>query len=65
MQIGDLVKENPASILGFEGDPSDSLGIILAVEDEIATVSWFYHEIFGAHESYCIRAEVIILNKNT
>ena len=65
MQVGDLVKENPDSILGFDGDPSDSLGIILAVEDGIATVSWFHHEIFGAHESYCTRAELIFFDKNT
>ena len=65
MKIGDLVKESPDSILGFEELYSDSLGIILDVEDGIATVSWFHHEIFGAHESYCTRAELIILNKNT
>ena len=64
MKVGDLVKENSDSILGFDGDAdSDSLGIILAVEDGIATVSWFHHEIFGAHESYCTRAELIFLIK--
>ena len=70
MKIGDLVKENPDSILDFGrvyyGDPaSDSLGIILAVEDGIATVSWFHHETFGAHESYCTRAELIFFDKKT
>ena len=65
MQVGDLVRESPDS--GFiEGYIDEqSLGIILAVEDGIATVSWFHHEIFGAHESYCTKAELIFFDKKT
>ena len=66
MQVGDLVRENPDCAFACDGDVDDqSLGIILAVEDGIATVSWFWHEIFGAHESYCTRAELIFFDKNT
>ena len=67
MQVGDLVQENPNQGLGYalDVDVGYTLGIIIAVEDDIATVSWFEHEIFGAHESYCLREELIFFNKNT
>ena len=66
MQVGDLVRESPDSVFACDGDVDEqSLGIILAVEDGIATVSWFHHEIFGAHESYCTRAELIFFDKKT
>ena len=67
MKVGDLVRERPDSIMAttFNADPCESLGIILAVEGGVATVAWFYHKIFGAHECYSTREELIILNKNT
>ena len=64
MKVGDLVRECPKSIMGIKTDPCDSLGIILVVEDGIATVSWFYHKVFGAHECYSTRHELIIISKN-
>ena len=65
MQVGDLVMENPDQGLGdaLNLDSGDTLGIIIDVEDGIATVSWFWHGIFGAHECYSTRQELIILNK--
>ena len=63
MKVGDLVRENPDTVLVGD-DGGDTLGIIIDVEDGIATVSWFWHEIFGAHESYCTREELIFFNKN-
>ena len=66
MQVGDLVRENPDNALACDGDVCDqALGIIIDVEDGIATVSWFWHEIFGSHESYSTAKELIFLNKNT
>jgi len=64
MQVGDLVQENPNNALACDGDVGYTLGIIIAVEDGIATVSWFDHEIFGAHESYNTSEELIFFNKN-
>ena len=60
MQVGDLVQYDKC-----DGLIAYTLGIIIDVEDGIATVSWFEHEIFGAHESYCTREELIFFNKNT
>jgi len=65
MKVGDLVRENPDGIHFCDGDVGYTLGIIIAVEDGIATVSWFEHEIFGAHESYNTTEELIFFNKNT
>ena len=63
MKVGDLVRENPDSYLYGE-DVGYTLGIIIDVEDGIATVSWFEHEIFGEHESYNTTEELIFFNKN-
>jgi len=69
MQVGDLVRENPDGIhfaLAFSGDVGCyTLGIIIDVEDGIATVSWFEHPIFGEHESYNTFDGLIFFNKNT
>ncbi len=66
MQVGDLVQENSNNPLGrICGDVGYTLGIIIDVEDGVATVSWFWHQIFGAHESYCVRQELTFFNKNT
>ena len=61
MQVGDLVKDR---------EMSSSWGIIIELEvgldtgDLIATVSWFYHEYYGQHESYRYSDELVFLNKN-
>ena len=65
MKIGDLVRESPDHGLISDGDVGDTLGIIINVEDGIATVSWFWHYYFGKHECYSTRQELIILNKKT
>ena len=65
MKVGDLVRESSNCPFQTWGVDDQSLGIILAVEDGIATVSWFHHEVFGAHERYCTRAELIFFDKNT
>ena len=60
MQVGDLVtlKGDIHGVVGY------TLGIIIDVEDGIATVSWFNHPFFGSFENYCAREELIFFNKN-
>jgi hypothetical protein len=62
MQVGDLVKDS---------EMPSSWGIIIEIDGLdvpsglIATVSWFYHEYYGQHESYRYSDELVFLNKNT
>ena len=59
MKIGDLVQDD-----NCDPNIAYTLGIIIDIEDGIATVSWLEHEVFGVHESYYLAKELIFFNKN-